>query len=76
MFIVTWSLCIIDLDNARSGILKESFIKDIAVFVNLLLTLLKCMMYHQRSMGYEVMRIIRSLLVRVSKKGRREITVV
>ena len=57
--------------------LKKRFIKDIAVFVNLLLTLVKFMMYCQRSMGYEVMTFIgRRLVVRVFKKGRREITVV
>lgn len=69
-------IAIIDLDEARSVTLKKSFINDIAGFVNLLLTLVKCVMYYQRSMGYEVMTSIRRLLVvRVFKKGRRGITV-
>ena len=76
MFIKQWLLCIINLDNARSARLKKSSVKDVAVFVNLL-TPDKCIMYYQRSMGYEVMKIIRRLIiVRVSKKGRRGITVV
>ena len=76
MFIKQWLLCIINLDNARSVSMKKSSVKDVAVFVNLL-TPVKCMMYYQRSMGYEVMNIIRRFrVVRVSKKGRRGIAVV
>ena len=77
MFLMTLLLCIINLDETRSVSLEKSFINDVAVFVNLLLTLVKCMMCYQRSMGYEVMTSIRKLIVvRVFKKGRRGITVV
>lgn len=70
MFIMQWLLCIINPDNARPVTLKKSSLKDVAVFINLLLTLVKCIMYYQRSMGYEVMKMIRASCCTSIQEGK------